>query len=349
MNTVVTRFISEYAASEKPAEYVLKGRYAERPRGILISALKRFNGSVVAASGKQRVVMHRGQVAGGFQVNLTSLSGVEAYEASRSTTVAKAYFSSVGVPVPRGRSFSPRRFQEALEYLAGWKGAPLVLKPSTTTGGRGVVRGIRTAQDLEKAWEIASAVRVRGLGGTNELILEEQIEGIDVRAFIAGERVVAATARIPLFAVGDGRRNLAQLTDRALRSRTGNPVLLENPISRDDILKANALDPSEVPAAGEVTLLSSRVGLQDGGLTVDVTDAMSPELRELAVRAAWSVPGCPVTGVDLLVPSLNSSEDAVVLQIDVEAPLAVHHFPWVGSTRPVAEAVARSIIRHGRN
>ena len=38
------------------------------------------------------------------------------------------------------------------------------------------------------------------------LVLEEQAEGVDIRAFVVGRRVVAATTRIHAHVVGDGRR-----------------------------------------------------------------------------------------------------------------------------------------------
>ncbi|MCT1606091.1 hypothetical protein M3B43_01885 [Nesterenkonia massiliensis] len=345
MNTILTRFIAEHAASVEPTAYVLEGRYAQRPRGIFPAAFKRFGGSIAAVSGKQRVVIQNQQSVGGFQVNLTSLASVDGYEASRSATLAYEYFRAAQLPVPLGRAFSSRQYEAALEYFEQHNHAPLLVKPTHTTRGRGITPNVRTEQNLRTAWDNARAVYIRGLGSTSQILLEEQLEGISIRAFVAGERVVAATARIPMFIVGDGKKTVEELAVRNVRLRRRNPFLTEYSLDVHQILQDSCVDPSHVPPRGEILVLSERVGMEYGGVTVDITDHLGSDLQKLAVGAAWAVPGIPVTAVDLVAPQLDSAEGAAVLQIDVEANLAVHHFPWIGQPRPVAEYVARAMIR----
>lgn len=79
-------------------------------------------------------------------------------------------------------------------------------------------------------------------------------------------------------------------------------------------------------------------------LSVDVTDAASPEISTLAVDAMRAVPGLLCASVALQVRSLDSAEGAEVIGIDEAASIVPHHFPRLGRGRAVADAVAEQIL-----
>ena len=87
------------------------------------------------------------------------------------------------------------------------------------------------------------------------------------------------------------------------------------------------------------------VPVADGrALSVDVTDAASPEISTLAVDAMRAVPGLLCASVALQVRSLDSAEGAEVIGIDEAASIVPHHFPRLGRGRAVADAVAEQIL-----
>lgn len=346
---MLTQFIAEHVVPAEPTEYILEGRRADRPRGVLVNALRKFGGSVVATSGKQRVIQQSEQTVGGFQVDLTSLSGIEAYNCSRSSALANTYFRAAGLPIPRGRSYGPKQYQDALEHFSRDR-KPVAVKPSSTSRGIGITPDVRSEAQFQRSWETAATARTRlaGVPGSDRVIVEDHISGISIRAYVVGEELIAATARIPLFVVGDDLHSIVELAEAALPRRKANPLLAEISYDLDKILIDSQVSPLHVPSTGEIVLLSSRVGLPYGGLPVDVTDLICEELAGLAINAVWAIPGCPAAGVDIIAPSLESAEGAKVLQLDVEASLALHHFPWIGTPRPVAEQVAKTIIRRAR-
>jgi D-alanine-D-alanine ligase-like ATP-grasp enzyme len=84
--------------------------------------------------------------------------------------------------------------------------------------------------------------------------------------------------------------------------------------------------------------------LHVGGENVDVTHLAQPDLLRLAIDATRAIPGLNVAGVDLIAPSINSVEGAVVLEINDNANISVHHFPAYGMPQDVAGAIVDEMI-----
>lgn len=115
-------------------------------------------------------------------------------------------------------------------------------------------------------------------------------------------------------------------------------------------LLAPAANSSTLPlrayAVGRETIsLLAVVPDEDGGiLTVDVTDRAAEEIRSLAVDAMRAIPGLFAAAVALEVESLDSAEGAQVVGIDETASIVPHHFPGLGTGRPVADAIAEQML-----
>ena len=77
---------------------------------------------------------------------------------------------------------------------------------------------------------------------------------------------------------------------------------------------------------------------------MDITDQLSDDLQDLAVDGLWSIPGLNAAAVDLLVPSLDSAEDAVVLEVNPYANITEFHYPAYGESRRVADAIMEQIL-----
>lgn len=174
-----------------------------------------------------------------------------------------------------------------------------------------------------------------------------------IRAFVVGERVCASLLRLPATVLGDGTSTLSQLVraDAQARSRhallaaTAAPGSAEGTAdSAEEPLRHRGLDPAQVPAAGELVQLQDSPQLSAGGLTIDVTAMLPDTLHELAVEAVLAVPGLFAAAVDLLVPNLESAEDAVVLAVLPDADIAPAHMPAYGEPRDVAGAIADEIL-----
>lgn len=282
---------------------------------------------------------------GGMTGWMPTLVGGGASAITHSKDLTKQMLDAAGVPTPAGITVSPDQFDDALAHVRA-AGRPHVLKPSTGSGGKGITTGITSEEDLRAAWTLAE----RAAGKIPWFVLEEQVEGIDIRAFVVGRRVVAATTRIHAHVVGDGRQTITELIAEKQLWRDQHVLLRKRPFTVDPALLARSghtLD--DVPAADEVVVVNGLANVHVGGENVDVTELAHPDLAELAVDALRAIPGLGLAGVDLLTPDIGSADGAVVLELNVEANIRVHHCPAYGSPRDVAGAIIDEMIATARH
>jgi cyanophycin synthetase len=282
---------------------------------------------------------------GGMTGWVPSLVSREALAMSRSKDLTKQLLAAADVPTPAGIAVSPDQFEVALEHVRA-AGRPFVLKPSAGGKGKGITTGIASEADLRAAWTIAE----ESAGTVPWFVLEEQVEGIDIRAFVVGTRVVAAATRIHAHVVGDGRHTIAELIAEKQLWRDQHVILRKRPFTVDPaVLARSGHSLNDAPAANEVVIVNGLANVHVGGENVDVTELAHPDLLTLAVDAARAVPGLGLAGVDLLAPDIGSADGAVVLEINVGANIRVHSCPAYGRSRDVAGAIIDEMIATARH
>lgn len=277
---------------------------------------------------------------GGVKPTTSTLNSAEAKAISWYKNLTKEMLTASGLPFPVGIVLGPDHFDEALAYLQAI-GRTLVLKPTSSKQGRGVTCGIVTEDDLREAWTSAGQAREH----PGDVLLEEQVEGIDLRVCVIGRRAVAAAVRVPSYVVGDGQRSLARLIDQKQLQRDQHALLAKARLSVDSarlLRDGRTLD--DVPVPGEVVLLTGTANVSAGGENVDVTDLVHPDLLRLAVDAARAAPGLRIAGVDLMAPDLDTVDGAVILELNHTPGLQIHHYPAYGSPRDVAGAIVDEMI-----
>lgn len=316
------------------------------PRLLLNAARKKQATKHEMNNGGLRALTKNNEVIGGISMMGTSLASDQARRASRSKTLAKQYFDLAGLPTPRWRSFAATAAQEAQEFAASLPSA--TVKPATGRAGEGISTGLTEAAAFGPAWTYAKDSRRTPLHASREILVEETAAGLDLRCYVVGEDMVAALVRLPAFAVGDGESTVQEITERA-SARCGQHANLQT-FSELNTEEAEALElaPGRVPAEGELVNLSGSAHPEHGGWPVDVTDLLDPAVADVAVEAAWAVPGLSAGAVDMRVPDLSTAEGAVVLEISESADISLHHYPAFGAPRPVAEAIISQMLGRSR-
>lgn len=228
--------------------------------------------------------------------------------------VSRRVVEEAGIRVPQGKVAS---FDAAdHEFLA--EVGSVVVKPVRGEQGVGITVRVTTDEQLDTALGRAG-------GPGTEVLIEEHVEGEDLRLVVIDGAVAAAAVRRPAEVVGTGERTVRELIEvhSRRRSRASGG---ESRIPLDELTIATVREEGweldDVPPAGERILVRRTANLHTGGTIHDVTDEVSPELQEAAVTAARAI-GIPVSGVDLLVPDVRGG-DYVFIEANERPGLANH-------------------------
>ncbi len=237
--------------------------------------------------------------------------------------VTRRIMRRAGVRVARGALAGDGQLDDARALLAD-VGA-VVVKPARGEQGRGITVGVKDDAGLERA--VAFALQF-----CPDVLVEELVEGDDLRVVVIDRQVVAAAVRRPAEVVGDGRHpvvDLVRSTSRRRERATGGESSIPIDDTTAEVVAEAGYGMDDVPPNGERIPVRRTANLHTGGTIEDVTDRLHPEIAEAAVRAAEAL-GIPVTGIDFLVPAVDGP-DYVFIEAN-ERPGLANHEP-----QPVAE------------
>ncbi len=237
--------------------------------------------------------------------SLSELTTAVAMSRCDDKRVTRRIMAGAGVRVPVGTEVAGDDLGSALVLLERF--GELVVKPARGEQGRGITVGVRDEAGLRSAVALARQ-------HCPDVLVEELVEGEDLRVVVIDCEVVAAAVRRPATVVGDGVSDVTTLICRTSRRReraTGG----ESRIPLDDTTAAVVAEAGwamdDVPPAGERIRVRRTANLHTGGTIEDVTERLHPEIAAAAVRASRAI-GIPVTGLDFLVPDLDGPEHVFV-------------------------------------
>jgi GNAT-family acetyltransferase (TIGR03103 family) len=230
--------------------------------------------------------------------------------------VTRRIMERAGVRVPRGALAHDGDLGAATTLLH--ECTELVVKPARGEQGRGITVGIRDEAGLERAVALA-------LTFCPDVLVEECVEGEDLRVVVIDHQVVAAAVRRPAEVVGDGRspvRELIRATSLRRERATGGESTIPVDDTTAEVVAAAGHSMDDVLPAGERLRVRRTANLHTGGTIEDVTGRLHPTIAEAAVRASRAI-GIPVTGLDFLVPDLDGP-DHVFIEANERPGLANH-------------------------
>ncbi|MGY1736921.1 N-acetylglutaminylglutamine synthetase [Geodermatophilus sp. SYSU D00684] len=230
--------------------------------------------------------------------------------------VTRRIVEAAGVRVPRGLTVPGDDLGPARELLA--EAGEVVVKPTRGEQGKGITVGVTGEEELGRAVDAARLF-------CPDVLVEELVDGEDVRVVVIDHEVVAAAVRKPAEVVGDGRSTVAQLVRETSRRReraTGGESRIPLDDVTTDVVRAAGYAMDDVLANGQRLRVRRTANLHTGGTIEDVTDRLHPAIGQAAVRASRAI-GIPVTGVDFLVPDVEGP-DAVFVEANERPGLANH-------------------------
>ncbi|WP_420826245.1 N-acetylglutaminylglutamine synthetase [Egibacter rhizosphaerae] len=276
-----------------------------RRRGITVRVIDAEGGFFALAHGGREVVTRE---------SLSEMTTAVAMSYCDDKRVTRRLLEQSGLTVPRGRLASGDDGDASFLDRVG----EVVVKPARGEQGRGVTVGVRDAETLRHA--VAEA-----WGHCPEALLEECIEGEDLRIVVIDHEVVAAAVRRPAQVVGTGSRPIRELVDKQSRRRaaaTGGEARIPLDVHTAQVVADAGYALDDVLAEGETLQVRRTANLHTGGTIHDVTAQLHPDLAQAAVHASRTL-DIPVVGLDFLVPAVDGPE-YVIIEANERPGLANH-------------------------
>lgn len=256
---------------------------------------------------------------------------------------AQAILERAGIPVPVSRVFSRKEISASIAF-AERIGYPVVTKPASGTGGKGVSTNLADAEAVRGGF---AAIQETARFKHNDVLLQEHIAGQIYRIVVQDGAVTAVIHRERASVTGDGRRSVAELIIEKNTYRVENPRLGKYPI--DGPASAAYLADQErslesVPDADERVFLGDVADPAAGGDTLDVIDETHPSILDAAVRAVAAVPDLHFCGIDILLEDHRRPIDeqgAGICELNACPGLVLQRYPLFG----VPQNSGRKLVR----
>jgi len=279
-----------------------------------------------------------------IQATMTDTTSAIGVEITDDKMLTKEILEREGVPVPNGGVALPKK---ALE-LASEIGFPVVVKPLIGNHGRGISINITSEEELKMA--VASARKIH-----EKVIIERYIEGMDHRILVINRKFVAAARREPTPIIGDGTSTIRELIkeiNKDPRRGIGHEKVLtklEVDYMTKRLLKLRKMSLDTVLEKGKRIIIKSTANLSMGGIAVDVTDEVHPNVRAMAERVARIV-NLDIMGIDVIAKNLRKPlkpGEAGVVEINAAPGFRMHIKPFEGRPRNVAKPVLDMLFPPG--
>jgi GNAT-family acetyltransferase (TIGR03103 family) len=204
-----------------------------------------------------------------------------------------------------------------LEAFLAEHGA-VVVKPARGEQGKGVAVGLTSLKDIDAAVAAARSFSAR-------VLIEQCVDGEDLRLVVIGHKLVAAAIRRAARVVGDGKSTIRKLIERQSRRRgaaTGGESRIPIDAETKRCLTESGYQLDDIPNSGTEIRVRRTANLHTGGTLHDVTDIVHPTLVEAAIVASQAI-GIPVVGIDLMVKS-PQTPDYYFIEANERPGLANH-------------------------
>lgn len=254
--------------------------------------------------------------------------------------VTKIVLRENGIRVPEGITI--KSIEEGFESIETFLGKDLVIKPKSTNFGHGVVilKGEYSRDDVRRAMELAFTY-------DSSILLEEFISGKEYRFFVVGEEVVAILHRVPANVRGDGIHTIKELVEvKNLDPLRGKGYV--TPLERimlgqmeEEYLVYQGKTFDTIPLKNETIYLRENSNISTGGDSIDYTDEVIEEYKQIAVQAAKSA-GAKICGADIMIQDIHkkpTSNNYGIIEINFNPAIHIHDFPYQGKNRFIEKKI----------
>ncbi|QQD85650.1 ATP-grasp domain-containing protein [Jeotgalicoccus sp. ATCC 8456] len=252
------------------------------------------------------------------------------------------YLKERNIRTPLSNLYDPDDAQKAFEETFINGDEVVVVKPSTSTLGRGVVVGVKKDAFFE-AWEYANEVKLKD----KKIIVQEYLTGFEAKATVIQGELHSMVLRVPPYVIGNGKYSISYLINKKNEERESHSHLKIGPIPKNEriksFLKSQNLSLNYIPKKGEYVLLVSVSNFSLGGELVNITDMVSDHIKENVLKAIAAMPGLYTGGLDVMMKNFDDP-DPVILEINSFPALSLATYPTYGKLDNPFKLYVESIV-----
>ena len=195
---------------------------------------------------------------------------------SRDKAASYAFAKSKGVPIPFTLQIEHHEFLDDKELEKTVQGyAPLIAKPNNSSLSRGLTLNITTVDDLKAAIRSARLVR------ESDVLVQQQVSGVEVRFVVLRGKVKAALLRQTPQVVGDGAKTVMTLIEEENLARQSLVFpYISYPQLTGEIIDETYLHDQRILEKGEILELSKATMIRNGCSVYNVLDQVHPSYIE---------------------------------------------------------------------
>lgn len=254
--------------------------------------------------------------------------------------LTKLILSEHDINVPD--SVTIKHLDEASKIYSDFENKDIVIKPKSANFGEGVL----IIKDLKSKEIYINAIK-EAFKYSEHVLIENYVPGEEYRFLVVTDEVLAVMYRVPANVEGDGIHNIQELVDEKNKDqRRGRGYI--TPLEKIDIgpiekhnLASQSIDLTYVPEAGEVVYLRENSNLSTGGDSIDFTDFVHEEYKNIAIKSAAAV-DAKICGVDIIIPNVKAKpneKNHSIIELNFNPVIYPHNFPYKGKNRHVENKI----------
>jgi cyanophycin synthetase len=296
-----------------------------------------------------------GKELGIFVCAATTGDSSFALKTQRNKSYTNQLIESMELPIAKWDQVQSR---DQLTQIAEEIGFPLVIKPVGLTAGHGVHVGIKSLEELEKAYDkivqYFDNMEHKKSAWQKRIIVQKMVPGDDHRVLVVNGKVEIATHRIPARVTGDAEhtiRELIEIENQNPKRDTSKPTHILKPITIDEKLESvvceNGYELDDIPPKDEIVYVRKVASMSQGGITADVTDQIHPQIKMVCESIARTI-HANVVGVDVLAEDISkplTEKNGSIIEMNTMPEIYLNAYPVIGNDHPeIGEKILDGII-----
>jgi D-alanine-D-alanine ligase-like ATP-grasp enzyme len=261
---------------------------------------------------------------------------------------ANFFMARLGYPIVEGKTFFSRKWAKAMRSkkdidaayrYARTLGFPVIVKPNSGTRGEGVCL-VHTRREFYRAM---GQVFLKD----HVALVQRRMTGKDYRIVVLDDEVISAYERTPLRVTGNGRSSIRELLDEKQRKfqriNRDTVIKAQDPRISSKLRRQKLTENSVIPKGAVIHLLDN-ANLSSGGDSLDVTGAIHPVYRSMAIRLTRDM-GLRLCGVDIMIAGDIRDPHGSYCVLEINSAPGLDHYARSGTVQKgIVEALYLKVL-----